>query len=134
MSKFLSQDTGKQLDEDGPYISTGKNGTQVWYLNNKRHREDGPAVEGADGTRVWYLNGKIHREDGPAYEHANGTKEWFRDGNRHREGGPAVERADGTKEWWRDGKPDIVDRSLSKDLAAKPPSVPCPQKPKGMGL
>jgi len=35
-----------------------KNGTKYWYLNGKRHREDGPAVECANGTKYWWLNGK----------------------------------------------------------------------------
>ena len=48
-------------------------GTKYWYLNGKRHREDGPAVECADGHKEWYLNGKRHREDGPAVECADGT-------------------------------------------------------------
>jgi len=34
------------------------NGAKEWYLNDKRHREDGPAVEYADGQKEWYLNGK----------------------------------------------------------------------------
>ena len=42
------------------------NGDRHWYLNDLRHREDGPAVEYAEGTRYWYLNDKYHREDGPA--------------------------------------------------------------------
>ena len=32
-------------------------GTKSWYLNDKLHREDGPAIEWADGTKYWYLNG-----------------------------------------------------------------------------
>jgi hypothetical protein len=34
-------------------------GDKCWYLNGKRHREDGPAEEWADGTKCWYwwLNG-----------------------------------------------------------------------------
>ena len=55
-------------------------GTERWYLNDKRHREDGPAVEYADGDKRWYLNGKFHREDGPAIECANGTKWWYING------------------------------------------------------
>ena len=46
------------------------NGDKSWYLNGKRHREDGPAVEYASGDKFWYLNGKLHREDGPAIEYA----------------------------------------------------------------
>ena len=29
-----------------------------WYKNDKRHREDGPAIEDADGSKEWYKNGK----------------------------------------------------------------------------
>jgi Mor family transcriptional regulator len=52
-------------------------GTKHWYLNDKRHREDGPAMEYAYGGKEWYINGKCHREDGPAMECANGTKYWY---------------------------------------------------------
>jgi hypothetical protein len=54
-------------------------GTKRYYLNNKYHRVDGPAIEYSDGSKSWYLNGKLHREDGPAYEDVNGTKEWYVD-------------------------------------------------------
>ena len=53
------------------------NGTKYWYLNGKRHREDGPAIEYPNGEKHWYLNGKLHREDGPAVEYVDGTKRWF---------------------------------------------------------
>ena len=33
-----------------------------WYLNDQRHREDGPAVEYADGSKDWYLNGTEYTE------------------------------------------------------------------------
>jgi hypothetical protein len=53
-----------------------------WCVNDKLHREDGPAVEYADGTKHWYLKGKFHREDGPAVECANGSKYWYLNGDR----------------------------------------------------
>jgi hypothetical protein len=53
------------------------NGDRWWYLNDKRHREDGPAIEYSNGSRWWYLNGKLHREDGPAMEFTNGTRRWY---------------------------------------------------------
>lgn len=28
------------------------------------HRDDGPAVEWNDGSRLWFLGDKLHREDG----------------------------------------------------------------------
>jgi hypothetical protein len=33
------------------------------YLNDKIHREDGPAIEWADGDREYYINGKQLSED-----------------------------------------------------------------------
>ena len=79
-------------------------GSKYWYLNDKLHREDGPAVEHSDGTKSWYLNGKRHREDGPAIECSNGTKYWLLNGKYHREDGPAVEYSDGRVEYWIDDK------------------------------
>ena len=57
-------------------------GHKHWYLNGKRHREDGPAIEWADGDKSWWLNDKLHREDGPAIEWANGNKCWFLNGEK----------------------------------------------------
>ena len=37
-------------------------GTKAWSLNGKRHREDGPAVEGSDGSKFWYLNDTQYTE------------------------------------------------------------------------
>lgn len=81
------------------------NGTKEWFLNGKRHREDGPAIEWADGSKKWYINGIRHREDGPALELANGAKHWYLDGKLHREDGPAIEWANGSKYWFLGGKP-----------------------------
>ena len=33
-----------------------------WYLNDQRHREDGPAIEYSDGSKHWWLNGKGYTE------------------------------------------------------------------------
>ena len=56
------------------------NGDKIWYLNDKRHCEDGPAIEFANGDKLWYLNDKLHREDGPACEWADGSKLWYLNG------------------------------------------------------
>ena len=74
-----------------------------WYLDGKRHREDGPAVETTFGSSIWFLDGKVHREDGPAVEHPDGSKEWFLNGDWHREDGPAIEYASGNKRWYLEG-------------------------------
>ena len=34
------------------------NGNKFWYLNDKYHREDGPAIEYADGRTYYWINGK----------------------------------------------------------------------------
>ena len=52
-------------------------GSKHWYLNGKRHREDGPAIELASGTTEWYMNDKLHREDGPAVEGSDGYKAYY---------------------------------------------------------
>jgi hypothetical protein len=44
------------------YTVEYEDGTKVWYLNGKLHREDGPAVESTDGSKAWYLHGERHRE------------------------------------------------------------------------
>jgi hypothetical protein len=90
---------GKRHREDGPAIEFS-DGTKDWLLNGKRHREDGPAREYSSGGASWYLKGKLHREDGPAEELSNGTKFWYLNGKRHREDGPAIEWADGDKCWY----------------------------------
>jgi hypothetical protein len=58
-------------------LHTSNDGSKFWYLDGKRHREDGPAMEWSDGTKYWYLNGKCHRTDGPAVEYAGGDKAWW---------------------------------------------------------
>ena len=93
---MINQQTAKQR----PILTILKDGTKEWWLNNKLHREDGPAVEYPDGTKWWYLNGKLHREDGPAVESPDGTKKWYLNNKIHREDGPALEWADGTKKWY----------------------------------
>ena len=63
-------------------VKVYENGTKHWFLNGKRHREDGPAIEWSNGDKEWFLNGKLHREDGPAIECVNGDKVWFLNGKR----------------------------------------------------
>jgi hypothetical protein len=52
-------------------------GNRSYQLNNKLHREDGPALEHINGNKWWFLNGQLHREDGPAFEGNNDDKEWW---------------------------------------------------------
>ena len=59
-----------------PTLIIDPNGTKIWRLNGKLHREDGPAMELSDGTKFWFLNGQRHRKDGPAVEWSDGTRLW----------------------------------------------------------
>ena len=89
--------------EDGPAIER-KDGTNIWYLNDKRHRIDGPAYDVPLGTS-WWINGEHHREDGPAIEwNANGPRSWWVNNELHRLDGPAVEYVSGEKSWYYHGK------------------------------
>jgi hypothetical protein len=92
----------KQMQK--PTCEENADGTKEWFLNDKLHREDGPAIERANGTKSWWLNGELHREDGPAIERANGDKSWWLNGKLHREDGPAIEDANGPKEWYLNNK------------------------------
>jgi hypothetical protein len=83
-----------------------------WFLNNRRHREDGPAVEWLDDDGVylseWYKHDKLHRDGGPAREWrgingATGTGHWYREGLLHREDGPAIEVNKGNQWWYLNG-------------------------------
>ena len=78
-------------------------GTKRWYLNEKLHRTDGPAIEYYDGSKCWYLNDKRHRTDGPAVEYTDGSKEWYLNGKLHRTDGPAVDWVNGEKSWYLNG-------------------------------
>jgi hypothetical protein len=75
-------------------------GHKCWFLNDKRHREDGPAIERSNGDKSWFLHGELHREDGPAVEYSNGGKYWYINDELHREDGPAIEWAGDYEAWY----------------------------------
>jgi len=57
-------------------------GHKRWYIDDKRHRVDGPAVEFVNGDKLWYKEDLLHREDGPAIELENGVKAWYYQGQK----------------------------------------------------
>ena len=93
----------RYITKYGEYTVLDAGNAKRWYLNGKRHREDGPAIEYTDGDKHWYKNGKLHRTDGPAIEYADGAKYWYINGLLHRTDGPAV-ISFGTQEWYINGK------------------------------
>ena len=50
------------IESDKPICKIYNDGTKEWWLNGKRHREDGPAVEWASGYKHWWLNGEQYSE------------------------------------------------------------------------
>ena len=85
-------------------VKVSEDGGKRWYVDDKLHRLDGPAIECTDGYQAWYFNDELHRLDGPAIEFTHGDKEWYKHGLFHREDGPALEYANGTKEWYLNGE------------------------------
>jgi hypothetical protein len=104
-------ETGPAIEVyDGPH-----KGTEKWFIDGMRHREDGPAeidivdlgilgkgILGKKNCRIkWYVNDILHRADGPAHteiwHYGNAgvstpakVEKWYLDGRRHRDGGPAI--------------------------------------------
>lgn len=72
---------------------------EKWQLNDKLHREDGPAYikyyeDGTTEAEIYYINGKEHREERPAaiYFHENceiKLQKYFINGELHNMGEPA---------------------------------------------
>jgi hypothetical protein len=44
---------------NGVELCEYSDGFKTWWLDDKRHREDGPAMERANGNKEWWLNGKL---------------------------------------------------------------------------
>jgi hypothetical protein len=58
MAKYL-----KPSEVQQPEIATYTNGDKEWYLDEKIHRVDGPAIEWTNGNKEWFLNGKDYTFD-----------------------------------------------------------------------
>ena len=57
----------------------------------------------ASGNKRWYLNDKLHREDGPAVEYPGGYKEWLLHGERvHPETLVDLHLSRGVFCWWNE--------------------------------
>jgi hypothetical protein len=82
-------------------------GDTYWVLpNGQLHRRWGPAHI-VKNLSCWYINGKRHRNHGPALEYQNDRKElvqeWYCHGQRHRIDGPAYINLETNKQiYYRD--------------------------------
>jgi len=62
-------------------VNIDSNGNKQYYNDkNQLYKEEFP-----DGSIIWSINGKLHREDGPAIECPNGYKVWYLDGINYSE-------------------------------------------------
>jgi len=95
---------GKLHLEDGPAVILHDGTEQYWYLNDKLHRLDGPAIISVKIGRWWYLNDKLHRVGKPAITYPNGAQYWYLNGKLHREDGPAIILPDGFQDWYYHGE------------------------------
>jgi hypothetical protein len=60
-------------------------GNEYWYNDEQElHRENEPAIVYISGATIYFLNGKKHREDGPAIDFQN-IKEWYINGVQYSE-------------------------------------------------
>ena len=68
--------TVKVIRGEDPWLP----GSEIWDLDGRLHREDGPAIIRTDGHEAWFLNGQLHREDGPARTYVDRAEEWWYNG------------------------------------------------------
>lgn len=61
---FFEKANLSSLDEPSLVI----NGSiKYWFIDNKFHRDDGPALENnKSGSKSWFIENELHRDDGPA--------------------------------------------------------------------
>lgn len=108
-TKLIKDDKIYSYEDKIVYFKGYRSLFSQWMLNNRFHREDGPAVKyikkGDDicEDESWYHNGEYHRKDGPA-RIFEGTKEWWVDGSLHREDGPARVTLNGKEEFFLHGR------------------------------
>ena len=81
---------------DKPAIRTA-DGCFLWFIKHQLGRLDNllPSVVLTDGTIMWYVNNKRHREELPAVIRYNATREWWFDDEIHRQNieQPSIMRA-----------------------------------------
>jgi len=101
-AKYVYLVDNKIHREDGPAVIKSS-GVQFWVINNKRHRVGGPAYIHPNGTQIWYQNDIIHNDNGPARIWNDGSQIWRVNGQLHRTDGPARIWNTGIQEWWENG-------------------------------
>lgn len=72
----------KRFQEAGGVVELFETGDLLerWTLDQKKHRDDGPAVVYRDGYQEWYQRGVLHRTEGPAIVDQFGREKFFVNG------------------------------------------------------
>lgn len=65
---------------DGCHIN--EEGVKHYYLNDKLHREDGPAIEYPDDSPWWFINDEYRPNDDMPNESIINSKFWYLNGQR----------------------------------------------------
>jgi len=99
---ILQKHIGFLHRENGPAVYD-KTGYELWCIDGKNHRLDGPAIIAYD-YKEWWVNGERHRKNGPAIEHRDGGKEYYKSGKCHRLSGPSIISSAAENEYWIFGK------------------------------
>jgi len=89
-------------------VIVSEDGAKRWYVGDKLHNEDGPAVERLYGRNdEWWIDGKqiterefnsLFRQDDPGFNLADYDDRWYHIGKLHREGSPAILLDEDTQE------------------------------------
>jgi hypothetical protein len=66
---------------DRKEINHYSDGDNIYYLNDKLHRTNGPSIEYKCGSKSWFLYGDRHNDKGPATIYNTGGKFWFLNDN-----------------------------------------------------
>lgn len=95
------------------------NGRREYYIDGKRHREGGPAIDDRPENsslsphhyfRSYYVDGKLHRVNGPAVIYPQNKfdeytrAECWQNGKLHKIDGPAIINMDTSRHYYIDGK------------------------------
>jgi hypothetical protein len=77
-----------------------------YYLNDKRHRTNGPAIEYNNGDKCWYVYGDRHNDKGPATIHKTGWTFWFLNDNLQT-------LSNSTPTWFLNDKPQTLSNTAT---------------------
>jgi len=75
MNLYKLHSNPEQLDYYNEQITIGEHPPRIkeWFVNSELHKTE----TSENGNKFWYLNDKLHREDGPAQVYTDGEERWW---------------------------------------------------------